>query len=421
MRTRNKGARALGRLLFAAAGTLAMLGTASAQDTIKIAYIEPLSGPLANVGDAGLRHFRYKAEQINKQGGILGKKVEIVPFDNKTSAQESLVILRQVADQGISYITQGNGSNVAGALVGALEKYNRRNDNKILYLNYAAVDPTLTEDQCSFWHFRFDANSEMKLESLTGYMAQSPDVKKIFLINQDYAHGHQIQSITRRLLAQKNPDIQIVGDVLHPIGRVKDFAPYVAQIRASGADSVITGNWGNDLSLLVRAAADAGLNVRFYTYYGGGLGGPKAIGAAGEGRLYQITEYHRNLPLEKNKPEVYDFVLPFDEANGDVDWYYGRVGTMMDMFKLAAEKAKSIDPVKVAYALEDLEMETPYGPVVMRGIDHQLLQPLFISGFTKDVKYDAENSGLGFKTISETIAADTATPTSCQMKRPARS
>jgi len=421
MRTRNKGARALGRLLFAAAGTLAMLGTASAQDTIKIAYIEPLSGPLANVGDAGLRHFRYKAEQINKQGGILGKKVEIVPFDNKGSPQESLVILRQAADQGIQYVTQGNGSHVAGALVSALERHNQRNPNKILYFNYAAVDPTLTEDQCSFWHFRFDANSEMKLESLTGYMAQSPDVKKIFLINQDYAHGHQIQSITRRLLAQKNPDIQIVGDVLHPIGRVKDFAPYVAQIRASGADSVITGNWGNDLSLLVRAAADAGLNVRFYTYYGGGLGGPKAIGAAGEGRLYQITEYHRNLPLEKNKPEVYDFVLPFDEANGDVDWYYGRVGTMMDMFKLAAEKAKSIDPVKVAYALEDLEMETPYGPVVMRGIDHQLLQPLFISGFTKDVKYDAENSGLGFKTISETIAADTATPTSCQMKRPARS
>ena len=414
------GMKRLGRPLVAMLGAVLLLPVASAQDTIRIAYIDPLSGPFANVGDAGLRHFRYKAEQINKQGGILGKKVEIVPFDNKTSAQESLVILRQVADQGISYITQGNGSNVAGALVGALEKYNRRNDNKILYLNYAAVDPTLTEDQCSFWHFRFDANSEMKLESLTGYMAQSPDVKKIFLINQDYAHGHQIQSITRRLLAQKNPDIQIVGDVLHPIGRVKDFAPYVAQIRASGADSVITGNWGNDLSLLVRAAADAGLNVRFYTYYGGGLGTPAALGAAGEGRVYQITEYHRNLPLEKNKPEVYDFVLPFDEANGAIDWYYGRINTQMDMLKAAMEKANSTDPTAVAFALEGMRLQTPYGEVEMRAIDHQLLQPLFISVFTKDVEYDSESTGLGWKTVAEFSAEETATPTNCQMQRPKR-
>ena len=420
MTTQRRGARALGGLLFAAVGAFA-LGTASAQDTFKIAYIDPMSGPMANVGDAGLRHFRYKAELFNKEGGILGKRVEIVPFDNKGSPQESLVILRQIADQGIQFVTQGNGSHVAGALVGALEKHNRRNPNKILYLNYAAVDPTLTEDQCSFWHFRFDANSEMKLEALTSYMAESPDVKKVFLINMDYAHGHQIQSITRRLLAQKNPDIEIVGDVLHPIGKVKDFSPYIAQIRASGADSVITGNWGNDLALLVRAAADAGLEAKFYTYYGGGLGGPKSIGAAGEGRLFQITEYHRNLPLELGKLEVYDFVLPFDEANGDVNWYYGRIGTMMDMLKLAAEKAGSTDPVAVAYALEDLEMETPFGKVIMRGIDHQLLQPLFISGFTKDVKYDAENSGLGFKTVVGMSAEQTATPTTCQMQRPPRS
>ena len=267
------GTRKFATILLTALGAMALSMSAGAQETIRIAYVDPLSGPFANVGDAGLKHFRYKAELFNKEGGILGKRVEIVPFDNKGSPQESLVILRQIADQGIQFVTQGNGSHVAGALVSALERHNRRNPNKILYFNYAAVDPVLTEDQCSFWHFRFDAHSEMKLEVFTSYMAESPDVKKVFLINMDYAHGHQIQNITRRLLAQKNPDIEIVGDVLHPIGKVKDFSPYIAQIRASGADSVITGNWGNDLALLVRAAADAGLEAKFYTYYGGGLGG----------------------------------------------------------------------------------------------------------------------------------------------------
>jgi branched-chain amino acid transport system substrate-binding protein len=420
MQLRTAGVKAIGGLLLAAAGSLGLAATANAQDTIKIAYMEPMSGPLANVGDAGLRHFRYKAEQMNKAGGILGKQIEIVPFDNKASPQESLVILRQIADQGISYLIQGQGSHVAGALISALDKHNQRNPNKILYLNYAAVDPTLTEEQCSFWHFRIDANSEMKLEALTSYMAQSPDIQKVFLINMDYAHGHQIEKITKRLLPQKNPNIQIFATALHPIGRVKDFTPYISQIRASGADSVITGNWGNDLSLLVKAASDTGLNVKFYTYYGGGLGGPKTIGAAGEGRLFQITEYHRNLPLEKGKLEVYDFVLPFDKANGDIDWYFERAGTLMDMLKAAMEQAKSTDTTKVAFALEGMHIKTPYGDATMRAIDHQLLQPLYISMLTKNVKYDAENSGLGFKTIAEAMAEETAAPTSCQMKRPRR-
>jgi branched-chain amino acid transport system substrate-binding protein len=412
------GLKLVGGWLTAIAVVLAMVSIASAQETIKIAYIEPLSGPFANVGDAGLKHFRYKAEVMNKAGGILGQQIEIVPFDNKGSPQESLTVLRQIADQGISYITQGNGSHVAGALISGVNRHNARNPNKILYLNYAAVDPALTESECSFWHFRFDANSEMKLEALTSFMAELPEVKKVFLINMDYAHGQQISQATKRLLPQKNPKIQIVGDILHPIGKVKDFSPYIAQIKSSGADSVITGNWGNDLTLLVKAAADASLNVNFYTYYAGGLGVPTAVGEAGEGRLFQITEFHPNLPLEKNKPEVYEFTDPFHAKYPEIDWYYGRIGTQMDMLKKAMEQVKSTDPTKVAFVMEGMTMETPYGEVLMRQIDHQLLQPLFISVFTKEAKHKTENTQFGWKTVAEFTASETATPTSCVMKRP---
>src|SRR5699024_5876999 len=379
---------------------------------------EPMSGPLANVGDAGLKHFRYKIEKMNEAGGVLGRKLEVIPYDNKGSPQEALVILRKIADEGISFITQGNGSHVASALITALNRHNSRNPNKILYFNYAAVDPSLTTSECSFWHFSFDANSAMKLNLFNDFIANSEDAKKVFLINMDYAHGHQISDIVRRELPKKNADIEIVGNAFHPIGKVKDFSPYISQIRSSGADTVITGNWGNDLSLLIRAAASANLNVKFYTYYGGGLGSPSSVGKAGEGRVVQITEYHRNLPLELEQEEVYDFVLPFDEKNGKIDWYYGRIGTQMDMLKAAIEKADSVDPVKVALALEGMTYETPFGEVTMRKEDHQLLQPLFISGLTKDAKYDAEQSGLGFVTVESYTAEETALPVSCDMQRP---
>ena len=156
----------------------ALLATAAQAQTVKIAYIDPLSGPFANVGEQGLAEFRFAVDRINKSG-VLGKmKLEIVPFDNKVSPQESLNQLKRVIDQDIRYITQGNSSAVAGALLEAVNRHNERNPGKeIVYLNYAAVDPAYTNEKCSFWHFRFDANSDMKMESLTTFMATQKNSK----------------------------------------------------------------------------------------------------------------------------------------------------------------------------------------------------------------------------------------------------
>lgn len=391
---------------------------AAAADTIKIAYIDPLSGPFANVGDAGFKHFLYIARKINAEGGINGKEIEMVPFDNKSSPQESLLVLRDVIDQGIQYITQGNGSHVAGALIDAVEKHNQRNaDQPMMFMNYAAVSPDFTNDQCSFGHFRFDAHAGMKLNAMTDYMAEQEDIKKVYLINMDYEHGHQVSRITKEMLKEKRPDIEIVGDVLHPIGKVKDFAPYVSKIQASGADTIVTGNWGNDLSLLVKAAAAAGLDADYYTFYAGGLGTPTAIGNAGNGRVYQVTEWHENLPIEENTPAMAEFAAGFEEQY-QLDWYYNRMDTQLKMLKAAMEKAGSTDPIKVGKAMEGMQYNTPYGMVTMRAQDHQLLQPLYISVLTDDVKNDVENTGLGFKTVAKIPAEQTATPSSCEMKRP---
>ena len=260
-------------------GALSMSGGAAlAQETLKIGYIDPLSGGGASVGEVGFKTFQFLADEVNAKGGIQGKKVEIVPLDNKTNPQESLIQAQKAIDAGVRYLTQGNGSSVAGALSDFVTKYNERNPGKeVLFFNYAAVDPVLTNDKCSFWHFRWDANSDIKMEALTNYMKSVPAIKNVYLINQDYSFGQSVRTAARSMLAAKRPDIKIVGDELHPLLKITDFAPYIAKIKASGADTVVTGNWGQDFALLLKAAADAGLKVNWYTYYAGGTGGPTAI------------------------------------------------------------------------------------------------------------------------------------------------
>src|ERR1700724_2511936 len=267
------------KVMMAALFALPMFGAAAmAQDTLKIGWIDPLSGGAANQGERGLKLLRFLANELNAKGGVLGKQVEIVPFDSKLNPQESLIQAQKAIDAGIRILTQGQASSVAGALTDFVTKYNERNPGKeVLYLNYAATDPVLTNDKCSFWHFRWDANSDIKMEALTNYMKGIPSIKKLYLINQDYSFGESVRSQARAMLAAKRPDIQIVGGELHPLQKITDFAHYIAKIKASGADSVLTGNWGQDFALLLKAAADSGLRVNWYTYYAGSPGAPTAI------------------------------------------------------------------------------------------------------------------------------------------------
>ena len=394
-------------------------GTVLAQETVKIGYIDPLSGGGASVGEVGFKTFQFLAEELNAKGGILGKKVEIVPFDNKTNPQESLIQAQKAIDSGVRYITQGNGSSVAGALTDFVTKYNERNPGKeILYFNYAAVDPILTNAKCSYWHFRWDASSDIKMEALTNYMKDTASIKKVYLINQDYSFGQSVRSDARKMLGAKRPDIQIVGDELHPLLKVTDFSPYIAKIKASGADSVVTGNWGQDFALLLKAAADAGLKVNWYTYYAGGAGGPTAVKQTGlDHQVFQITEGFAN---SGNKTAM-DYEKAF-RAKVNLSLWYPRAVNEMRMFKAAAEKANSIDPVKVAAALEDLKFEVlDGGNGIMRKDDHQFLQPIYISSFgklTENEPFDEENTGWGWHLVSKVDTAQAMVPTTCKMARP---
>src|SRR5258708_5702345 len=352
-------------------------------------------------------------------------RVRSPPWTSRARGRPPCTQRRWAMDQDPRPPARDTGWGAAGAGMGGVNRHNERNPGKeIVYLNYAAVDPAFTNEKCSFWHFRFDANSDMKMESLTTFMAGQKNIKKVYLINQDYSFGQAVKKAAREYLARKRPDIQIVGDDLHPLGQVKDFSPYVAKIKASGADTVITGNWGNDMSLLVKAGKDAGLNVDWYTYYAGGLGTPTAMGEAAAGRVKIIAEYHSN--VANNKAAKWDADFRKQAPKGNPDFYYLRGKIMWEMFAAAINKAKSAEPKAVAYALEGMKYDGDMGEVEMRKSDHQLIQPLFVftlvkaaaKGGPKDAKIDMEGSGLAPVTDARLEAYTSAQPTSCNMTRP---
>ena len=401
----------------------AMLAAAAlpAQAQIKIVYIDPLSGLMAATGDHGLRELKFAAERINERGGILGQKLEVTAMDNKLSPQESLSLLNRAIDEGYRYVFQGDGSSVAAALIDGVEKNNTRNPDKtVVFMNYAAVDPDFTNSKCSFWHFRLDANSDMKLQAIVDSMKNDKKIKKVYIIGQDYSFGHQVSKTAKELLKKERPDVEIVGDELHPLAKVKDFAPYVAKIQASGADTIITGNWGSDLALLVRAANDAGLKASFYTFYAGVVGAPTAIGEAGIGRVKVVSYYG----LSDATPKEIQYLQAFKKKYGETeDPYTTSVQNGLDLLEKAMLQTKSTDPAKVAKAMEGMKLDGYFGHIEMRAQDHQLIQPLFIGTFEKvdgkTVKYNADGTKeFGFRTDHKVPAAQTAMPTTCQMKRP---
>ncbi|RYF82445.1 MAG: branched-chain amino acid ABC transporter substrate-binding protein [Comamonadaceae bacterium] len=398
--------------LIAACSTAAL---AQQGETVKIAWLDPLSGLMAAVGTNQLKTYQFLAEHFNKKNAA-GVKFEVIGIDNKLSPQETTAALRSAMDQGARYVVQGNGSGPALAIMDALEKHNARNPGKeVLFVNYAAVDPDLTNSKCSYWHFRIDADTSMKMEALTTFMKDQPEIKNVYLLNQNYSHGQQVSKFAKENLARKRPDVKIVGDDLHPLAQVRDFAPYIAKIKQSGADTVITGNWGSDLALLIKAGNDAGLNVKYYTYYAVTSGTPTAMGAASDGRVYQVGYSHYNAegPV---KPLMNEFKSRFND-----DMYTTAVYTVYDMLSQAFAKVKSTDPVKVAAALEGMKFKTYNGDVEMRKADHQLQQGLWIARWEKasaKYPYSPENTGYTLAPVKFYEPYVASTPTSCQMKRP---
>ena len=395
---------------------------ASAQEPVRIGFMDPLSGAFASVGTSGLKLLEFAVDYLyNSQGGILGgRMIEIVPLDNKQSPTETQLQFRRAVSEELRIIFQGNSSAVANTLNQTISRHNRRNlGQEILQINYAAVDPILTNEECSFWHFRFDAHAVMKLEVLTDFIAMNDDIKRVYVIGQDYSFGQVVADNTVRLLNEKRPDIEVVGNEFHPIGTVKDFTPYVTKIVSSGADAIVTGNYGADMVSLARSIIDSGLDVPIYTFYAAYDGITATLGEDGKDRIRLIHTDSANPIASKTRR---DFNHAYKDANPNFDATQSRMVNALMMIVTAMEDTQSTDPYDIAIALEDMRFTNLGGDDLwMRPEDHQLIQPLYISKQTDEgIEFDADNSGYGLLTEYSVGSDETILEHSCRMRRPGR-
>lgn len=406
----------LGKL--AAACLLAVCASSWAQkEVVKVAVIDPLSGLAAVTGANQLKTAEFFADILNRSRVGSAIRYEIVGLDSKLNPAEAVSQLQRAIDQGVRYITHGNGSAVALALVEAVAKHNAANPGKeVLYVNQAAIDSTLTNEKCNYWHFRIDADVSMRLTAIAAFLKDRPAAKKVYLLNQDYSFGRQVSKFAKDGIKTKRPDVEIVGDELIPLSTLKDFSAIVEKIKASGADTVITGNWGTDLSLLAKASVDQGYKGDFITFYADRAGAPRAFGASGIGRVYVVAATHSNMGGMANL-----LALRFKNRYMEDLQSYQIIYSLM-MINEGIIKAKSTDPVRVAVAMEDLSFEGLDGPVTVRKQDHQLQQSMFLLVMGKTNPQNPNGLEGGEYTLipeKRYEAAVASTPSSCAMERPA--
>jgi branched-chain amino acid transport system substrate-binding protein len=415
------------RILKSVAGALFVPAVSLAQPLlppVKIAMIEGLSGGNANGGEAVFRNLVWAVERVNQRGGVRtaegARLLQLDRYDSKGQIEEALSTMRSAIDDGAQFIFQGNSSAVAAALIDAVNKHNEREPRRrVLFLNYSAVDPILTNEKCSFWHFRFDAHADMRMAALMTVLRQDASLKSVYLLGQDYSFGQAVLREARKQLGAQRPDVQIVGEELHPLLRVKDFAPYATKIKASGAGAVITGNFSNDLTLLVKAAREVGFDGKFYTFYGNALGAPAAIGEAGLGKVIAVADWLPNAPGAQSEAFYESFRKRYPRPADD--YVHMRMHLMVEALAQAIDAARSTDAIAVANALERVTVNFHGQSGAMRAADHQFQQPLVVGVMdrmgTPGVKFDVEGSGYGFRVIRSITAAQAEMPSACKMTR----
>ena len=400
-------------------------------EPIRLAMIEGLSGPFANTGEAVFRNLVWATERVNARGGVPwpggARPLVIERIDSKGQTEEAITALRSSVDRDVRIVLQGNSSAVAAGLIDAINKHNDRDPaRQVLFLNYSAVEPTLTNEKCSFWHFRFDAHADMRMSALMSVIREDKALKSVYLIGQDYSFGHAVLAEARRQFAAQRPDVKIVGDELHPMARVKDFLPYATKIKASGAQAVLTGNWGNDLTLLIKAAREVGFEGRFYTFYGNALGAPAAMGDAGIGKVVAVADWFPNVKGAASEAFYKDFRQRF--PNPADDYVHLRMQLMIEALAQALARSapqdgsNALNAQAIAQALEKAEVGMAGHTGRMRAADHQFQQPLAVAVMDRKgapgVMFDVEGSGYGFRVIRQIPAAQAEMPHRCEMRRP---
>lgn len=354
---------------------LALAVPAVAEDTIKIAAMEPLSGSFKDIGERYLDGVVYAAKVINENGGLLGKKVEVIPVDSElkpdvATRKAQNLILRD----NVKFFCGGTGSSVGAAMEQLAERQNA------IMISYGMAAASMTGEKCSKNFFRTCGNTDQQSYALAALVAKK-GYKRVAIIAQDYSFGQEALAAFKRRLAKLNPSAEIVAELYHPAG-TKDFAPYVSQLIAAKPDAIFTPNWGNDLTLLLKQGRPMGMKQVVLSYY---INDEFTIQAMGDDSLMignmGAEVYTLSIPTDKNK----EFVAKFYKDKGYYPtWLRGKSFMSTMFWAEAVKKAGTTDIPAVIKAWEGLTYDGPAGLWTMRACDHQAQVPFWYTEIVKE-------------------------------------
>jgi branched-chain amino acid transport system substrate-binding protein len=394
-----------------------LCATSAQAEPLKIAIIESLSGAQTSTGRLFATAMQHGVKVINDKGGFNGEPVEVIEYDNAGGSTEAADKFKEAVADGVHIVIQGASSAVAGQITEDVRKHNLRNPgNEIMFINVGAEAMELTGEKCHFYHFRYTTTASMRLNALVEAMKKAGDLGiRVYSINQNYSWGQDMEAAIEA--AAETGGYTVVEKTLHEVNKIQDFAPYVAKIKAANPDTVITANWSNDLLLLMKAAGDAGLKVRFGTAF---LDQPGNIANAGETALGHYIANNYDIAAGDEA-----FAEDYKKAVGHYPVFV-EPQTLFAMSALAQALAEvdfkggEINVTEIAKALENVTYESPVGPITVRKEDHQTIRPVVISKVMKNPKYPADDTDMGFEPVLVVPGPDAIHPVqdSCKMERP---
>lgn len=402
-------------------GTAMMTIEAARAEPVKIALVETLSGGQAVTGKLFQSAIKYGLLKLQAENAW-PDGVQLIEYDNQGGPSEAADKLKAAINDGAHLIIQGASSAIGGQITSDVQKFNARNPGKeVIYINVGAEAMEFTGTKCHFYHFRWNGNAEIRLKAMLEAMKSANVLgSKVYVIGQNYSWGHDVQKLTNEYASKYN--YKIVGDVIHDVNKITDFAPYVAKIKEAAPDTVVTGNWSNDLLLLMKAAGDSGLKARFAAYW---LDQPGNIANAGDTAIGHYAEASFFADANGDKSAVFaeDFKAKTGQYPINVQGHtvHGMWGIGEALKALKPKAGDKLNVKALAFAMEKVTVDTSVGPVKMRAEDHQALLPLAVAIVSKDAKFKADNTDKGFQTIKLLTGEEASAPVqpTCKMQRPA--
>jgi branched-chain amino acid transport system substrate-binding protein len=346
---------------------------------IRILMLDPMSGPMADSGERFLAGIRFAAEEANAQGGVLGRKVEVVYEDSQVKPDVAVRKAQKYLMEGsVDFLCTGIGSHVAKALTDLTKQHDA------VFINYTFSDDATGKD-FAYHSVRLTYNTSMLARALVAYVAQNKALKKFYLLNQDYSYGHDIGTAFKKEVLRQIPGAQIVAEDYHPLS-VKDMSPFLTKVKASNADAILSGNWGTDLSILVKQRVELGVKAVLVNNM---LAMPTVVRESPEAAMGSIASdvYLVTTNTKENK----DFVSRWQKRHKGTEWSdpdgaSGRTYIGTTFLLAAIQKAGSVQANKLIPAMEGMHYKSINGDIYLRPCDHQLQLPMPV-GTIASTKY----------------------------------